>query len=173
MTNPRALIIAGPNGAGKTNFAREFLPNEWRCLTFINADLIAVGLAPFTPESAALSAAKLMAQAMATAVASRQSFVVESTLSGRSYLGLIQHWQKVGYLVKVIFLRLPHAELAIERVRLRVSQGGHDITEDVIRRRFTQGWTNSQELYRPIVDEWTLFDASGLPPRLIKSGKKP
>lgn len=58
----RILIIAGPNGAGKTTFAREFLPREGKCPNFVNADLIAAGLAPFRPESAAIRAGRLYSQ---------------------------------------------------------------------------------------------------------------
>ena len=106
MSRPRALIIAGPNGAGKTTFSRQFLPHEGRCLTFINADLIAAGLSPFDPARAALQAAKLMACAIHTAMASKVDFAVETTLAGRSYLGLIREWKVCGYQVGMVFLRL-------------------------------------------------------------------
>ncbi|MCZ2135501.1 MAG: hypothetical protein LC098_08750 [Burkholderiales bacterium] len=56
----RVIIIAGPNGAGKTTFAHEFLPHEADCPVFVNADLIAAGLAPFAPATAAIEAGRLM-----------------------------------------------------------------------------------------------------------------
>lgn len=56
----KIIIIAGPNGAGKTTFAREYLPNEANCPIFVNADLIAAGLAPFAPETASIKAGRLM-----------------------------------------------------------------------------------------------------------------
>lgn len=168
---PRALIIAGPNGAGKTTFAKEFLPREGHCLTFINADLIAAGLSPFAPGLAAIPAAKLMALAINDAVAQRQDFCVETTLAGRSYLGLIRKWKSDGYRVRLIFLRLPTADLAVERVRQRVRQGGHDIPEDVIRRRFVNGWANFTTLFLPLVDGWDLYDANTMPPVLIDTAK--
>lgn len=169
MSQPRALIIAGPNGAGKTTFSKEFLPREGHCLIFINADLIAAGLSPFDPARAAIPAAKLMAQTINDTVDKRLDFAVETTLAGRSYLGLIRTWHAAGYRVGVIFLRLPTVDLAIERVRLRVQQGGHNIPEDVIRRRFTQGWVNFDTLYRPLVNDWRLYDASVQIPQLIDS----
>ncbi len=172
MTRPRALIFAGPNGAGKTTFAKEFLPQEGHCLRFINADLIAVGLSPFEPARAAIQAAKLMVQAIDEAARLRHDFAVETTLSGRSYLGLIRDWQAAGYQIGLLFLQLPSADLAVERVRLRVQQGGHDIPEAVIRRRFTQGWSNFTDHYRQLVDVWRLYDASALPARLIDSGQQ-
>ena len=173
MARPRCLIIAGPNGAGKTTFAREFLPQEGHCLTFINADLIAAGLAPFNPAGVALQAARLMVEAINTAVAARRDFAVETTLSGRSYLGLIRDWRAAGYQVGLYYLRLRTVEMAIERVRGRVQQGGHDIPEPVIRRRFTQGWENFQSLYRQSVDTWRLLDASDSTVRHLESGSNP
>ena len=131
-TPPRVLIIAGPNGAGKTTFAREFLPNEAGCPVFVNADLIAAGLSPFTPNTAAIRAGRLMLQELARHFAARSSFAFETTLSGRGYLRLIDQWQAAGYRVKLIFLQLASAEEAIGRVAQRVKQGGHDVPVTVI-----------------------------------------
>lgn len=124
VKSPRVLIIAGPNGAGKTTFAKQFLPHEGNCLTFINADLIAAGLSPFAPARAAVHAAKLMAQAIDTAAAARIDFAVETTLSGRSYIGLIRTWKAASYRVGLVFLRLPSADLAVERAACACSKAG-------------------------------------------------
>jgi len=131
----KVIVIAGPNGAGKTTFAREFLPREADCPVFINADLIAAGLAPFAPESAALHAGRVMLAEMARHFAARDSFAFESTLAGRSYTSHIREWQAAGYRVKLIFLQLDSPETAIARVAQRVRQGGHDIPQATIRRR--------------------------------------
>ena len=141
-------------------------------MRYINADLIAYGLSPFEPEAAALEAAKLMAKNISTAVAVREDFAVETTLSGRSYIGLIKKWQDTGYQVALTFLQLPTAEHAIDRVKERVRQGGHSIPEDVIRRRFINGLKNFNDAYRPLVDAWYLYDAMQLPPTLMASGVK-
>jgi predicted ABC-type ATPase len=141
---PKELIIAGPNGAGKTTFAREFLPNEAGCPIFVNADLIAAGLAPFAPESAALLAGRLMLEQLEQHFRARQSFAFETTLAGRAYLRHIQRWRAAGYRVKLIYLRLASAEEAIARVAQRVAQGGHHIPEETIRRRFGAGLHNFQ-----------------------------
>ena len=93
---PRIIIIAGPNGAGKTTFAREFLPREAACPVFVNADLIAAGLAPFAPDTAALQAGRVMLQELARHFAARTSFAFETTLSGRGYVRLIKEWQAAG-----------------------------------------------------------------------------
>lgn len=157
----RVIIIAGPNGAGKTTFAREFLPNEAHCPIFVNADLIAAGLAPFAPETAALQAGRLMLQEIERHFAARDSFAFETTLSGRGYLKSIRRWQAAGYRVKLIFLRLDTADTAIRRVAQRVKQGGHYIPDDIIRRRFSSGLDHFERLYAPLVDAWTLYDNTG------------
>jgi predicted ABC-type ATPase len=167
MSVPRILIIAGPNGAGKTTFAREFLPNEAGCPVFVNADLIAAGLAPFAPETAAVHAARLMLQEIGRHFAARTSFAFETTLSGRGYLRQIEQWQAAGYRVKLIFLQLASAEEAIARVAQRVRQGGHDIPDAVVRRRFAAGLSNFHRLYAPKVDAWVLYDNAGAQPVLL------
>lgn len=174
MTEPRkVIIIAGPNGAGKTTFAREFLPNEAGCPVFVNADLIAAGLAPFAPDSAALQAGRLMLRELERHFAAGESFAFETTLAGRGYVSHIALWQAAGYRVKLIFLRLDSAEEAIARVAQRVRQGGHDIPEQTIRRRFGAGLRNFERLYAPLVDAWALYDNAGAAPRLIDWSEKP
>lgn len=165
-TQPRIIILAGPNGAGKTTFAREFLPREADCPCFINADLIAAGLSPFAPERAAIQAGRLMLQAIARHVAQGESFAFETTLSGRAYAARIPQWRKSGYRVELMFLGLPSADLAVERVARRVLQGGHDIPEATIRRRFEAGRRLFTRVYQPLVDRWELYDNAGEQPVL-------
>lgn len=169
----KVIIIAGPNGAGKTTFAREFLPQEAGCPVFVNADLIAAGLAPFAPETAAVRAGRLMLQELQRHFAARESFAFETTLSGRGYLRHIRRWQAAGYRVKLIFLQLDSPEEAIARVAQRVRQGGHDIPEAIIRRRFAAGRENFERLYAPLVDAWVLYDNAGATPVLLDWSEKP
>lgn len=167
MTDPRRIIIiAGPNGAGKTTFAREFLPQEAHCPDFINADLIAAGLSPFNPDAAALRAGRLMLDEIDSRVARWRSFAYETTLSGRAYAPQIPAWRQQGYHVKLIFLSLPSAEMAVARVSARVAQGGHSIPDAVVRRRFDTGLRNFHVLYKRLVDAWVLYDNSG-PSRVL------
>jgi predicted ABC-type ATPase len=166
----RIIIIAGSNGAGKTTFAREFLPKEAGCPVFVNADLIAAGLAPFEPATAAVRAGRLMIEEMEFHVSEKRSFAFETTLSGRRYARVIPHWQSIGYRIKLVFLYLQDVKIAIERVRVRTRQGGHDVAESVIRRRYEQGWRNFQEIYKGLVDTWVLYDNSGETPRLVDAG---
>ncbi|WP_376692331.1 AAA family ATPase [Wenzhouxiangella sp. EGI_FJ10409] len=162
----RILIIAGPNGAGKTTFAREYLLQEANCPVFVNADLIAAGLSPFRPESVAFQAGRLMLAEIARHAAAGISFGFETTLSGRGYARMIPRWQDDGYRVKLIFLQLDRPETAIARVAERVRQGGHDVPEETIRRRFHAGKNNFASLYRHLVDSWALYDNSGEGPEL-------
>lgn len=168
----KILIIAGPNGAGKTTFAREFLPGEAHCPIFINADYIAHGLSPFSPETAALKAGKLMVKEVNDHVACRRNVAIETTLGGHRYARLIPRWQALGYAVKLVFLSLPCVELAIARVACRVKQGGHSIPEQTIRRRFDAGKRNFERLYKPLVDAWALYDNSGSQPVLLEEDEK-
>ena len=158
------IIIAGPNGAGKTTFAREFLPNEAGCPTFVNADLIAEGLNPLQPEQEAVAAGRMMLAMIRRYVDEGRSFAFETTLSGRTYASMIPRWREQGYRVRLFFLRLPSPEIAIARVRQRVSTGGHNIPDDVIRRRFNSGLNNFEAIYQELVDEWKLYDSTGITP---------
>jgi predicted ABC-type ATPase len=167
----RIIIIAGPNGAGKTTFARSFLPAEARLPRFINADLIAAGLAPFAPETAALKAGRLMVQEIAQCAQRGESFAFETTLSGLGYLRHIAEWRAQGYRVSLYFLKVPDAETAIARVAARVRQGGHDIPPSIIRRRFDTGWSNFWKLYKRAVDDWTLYENGGLEPVILEWGE--
>lgn len=171
--NKKILIIAGPNGAGKTTFARSFLPEEAQCPRFINADLIAAGLSPFAPEGAAVKSGRLMLGEIDSCVAQGESFAFETTLSGVGYRQRIRRWRALGYHVSLFFLRLPDAQMAIARVAMRVRQGGHDIPEGVVRRRFTAGLHNFEAVYKAEVDDWALYDNAGEEPVLLEWSQKP
>ncbi len=163
-SQPIVYVIAGPNGSGKTTFARKFLPDFVQCRQFLNADLIAAGLAPFAPESQALVASGLVLEQARKFVHNRQSFSLETTLAGRSYSKIIPQWQAAGFQVVLFFLWLPTADLAVERVAGRVKQGGHSIPEPDIRRRYQRGLKNLFNLYLPIVDFAYVYNGAILPP---------
>lgn len=167
----KIIIIAGPNGAGKTTFARSFLPEEAQCPRFINADLIAAGLSPFAPDTAAIKAGRLMLEEMANCVKRRENFAFETTLAGLSYLSRIKQWREQEYHVSLFFLCLPTAEAAVARVAERVRQGGHAVPEAVIRRRFDAGLRNLERACKPAVDAWAKFDSVGESPVLLEWGE--
>ncbi len=146
------------------------MPNEADCPVFVNADLIAAGISPFDPERAAFRAGRIMLEQIHAFSKKGESFAFETTLSGISYLRMIEHWQKQNYIVKLIFLSLPTSEFALARVRQRVIEGGHYIPDDVVRRRFLAGIRNFEEKYKDRIDEWLLFDNSGEQPILLDKG---
>jgi len=167
VNHPRLYIIAGPNGAGKTTFAREFLPRYAECKQFVNADFIAGGLAPFSPETAALRAGRLLLEQIRLLADKRSDFGFETTLSGVTYVSLLRKLKAQGYRIQMFFLWIPNVELALKRIADRVRMGGHDIPKNVVRRRFHKGLQNLFKLYRPLLDSWTIFDNSGVLPQLI------
>lgn len=167
--NPNAYIIAGPNGAGKTTFAREFLPNYANCKTFINADLIAEGMAPFSPESAAFRAGRLMLEEIEFHASRGEDFGFETTLSGKGHIRVVRGLKKRGYEVHIFYLWVPSAELALSRVRGRVLRGGHNIPEAVVRRRFERSIRNFLGEYRQLGDRWIMFDNSAAELSIIAS----
>lgn len=167
----QCYIVAGPNGSGKTTFAKTFLPNEGQCLQFINADLIAEGLSPLNPESAALEAGRIMLHKIEEAVAKGESFAFESTLSGKNYVDRIRVWKDKGYKIGIYYLKLSGIDIAVDRVRLRVAEGGHNIAEGTIRRRYQRSWDNFLSIYQPLADFWTVFDNTGESPVILEESQ--
>jgi predicted ABC-type ATPase len=168
----KILILAGPNGAGKTTLAWEFLPKEAQCPTFVNADLIAAGVSPFAPEESAMRGGRLMVQLIAEHVVRGDSFAFETTLADRSYARHIPDWQATGYHVSLLFLALPSAEAAVQRVVERAAQGGHFVPENIVHRRFLAGRTNLELVHKPLVDAWAVYDNSGSEPVLTDWDEK-
>jgi len=168
---PNLYIIAGPNGSGKTTFMKRFLPFYAHCLNFVNADLIASGLAPFSPEGAAIKAGKLMIEEIKQYRRQRADFAFETTLAGRTYQTLLRDMKKEGYYIRLFFLWLQSPDLALRRVKERVNMGGHDVPVQTILRRFDRGLYNLFHLYRPLLDSWILFDNSGEEPIVIAKEK--
>jgi predicted ABC-type ATPase len=172
IRQPTAYVIAGPNGAGKTTFATEFLPDFVKCREFLNADLIAAGLSPFAPETQNMRAGRLLLERIRELSKAREDFGFETTLAGRIHVKLLTDLQRWGYRIDLFFLWLPSAEVAIRRVAQRVSEGGHAVPEDVVRRRLVSGVRNLFQLYGPRVDSWWLYDASRMPPSPIAQTEK-
>jgi len=155
------IILAGANGAGKTTFANEYLPAAEESLVFVNADEIAREPAPSALPQASRDfyAARLMLNEIDRLVAGRTEFMFETTLATRTYARKIPLWRSVGYTVALLYLRLPDVEHSIMRVRRRVEAGGHGIPEDVIRRRYAKSLRYLEDIYKPIVDEWYIWDS--------------
>lgn len=164
---PNLFVIAGPNGAGKTTYARRFLPEEMGVREFVNADLIAAGLSPFAPSEAAFEAGRIMLRRLRELSAQRVDFAFETTLSGRGYAPLLREMRAAGYYVRMDFLWIPELGVTRKRVRDRVAKGGHDIPDEVQARRFHLGVRNLATLYRPLLNDWRLFDNTKPVPHLV------
>lgn len=167
MKAKNVYIIAGPNGSGKTTFAKKFLPQYANCKNFVNADLIAGGLSPFAPRSAAIKAGKLLLGEIRSLAEKKVDFAFETTLSGKMHASFLKKQKTRGYSIHLFFLWIPKVELAIERIKDRVASGGHDVEDVDVRRRFKRSTYNLFKLYRPLLDSWYLFDNSTEIPRLI------
>jgi predicted ABC-type ATPase len=151
---PTLIIIAGPNGAGKTTFAREYLSTERR-FEFVNADEIARGLR--TPSD--FSAARIMLTRIDELVDANADFVIETTLASLTYAQKIPLWQRQGYRVSLIYIRLSSVDVSLARVRKRVEAGGHDIPASALRRRFGRSQEYFATVYKPLVDSWYEWDS--------------
>ena len=171
MSSPSVVILAGPNGAGKTTASPFVIRDQLGIREFVNADHIAQGLSGFAPETTAIAAGRIMLNRLHELGRKRATFAFETTLATRSFVPWLRELRASGYTVRLVFLALPTPELAIERVRLRVSQGGHDVPEDVIRRRFVRGIRNFFADYADLADTWALYDSSDREPRLVASGE--
>lgn len=167
---PNLYIIAGCNGAGKTTASYTVLPEMLNCKEFVNADEIARGLSPFQPDKAAIDAGKIMLTRIKDLIKLQVDFSFETTLSARHFVRLIKTAQQQGYFVTLVFFWLNSTDLAIQRVKMRVSEGGHNIPNDTIRRRYKMGVTNLIKLYIPVCDYWMVINNSVSPFQLIAEG---
>jgi predicted ABC-type ATPase len=167
---PNLYIIAGCNGAGKTTASYTILPEILHCREFVNADSIAAGLSPFNPESVALEAGRIMLQRIHQLMEEKADFAFETTLATRSYVSLVKKAQETGYRVRLVYFWLDDPELAIKRVAERVSEGGHNIPVEVIKRRYYRGIYNLLNLYIGICNNWMVFNNVTYPERIAEGG---
>jgi predicted ABC-type ATPase len=160
---PAIYLIAGCNGAGKTTFAKEFLPKEVKCLRFLNADELARGISPLKPSAGAVRAARLLLTQVDECLRRRETFALESTLSGKTYIRLFQRARQLDYEIELHYLWLSSPAQAVARVRQRVQQGGHHVPAADIRRRFKRSLVHLLADYLPLATRWAVWDSRGLP----------
>jgi predicted ABC-type ATPase len=157
---PTALIIAGPNGAGKTTFADEYLALEEREFAFVNADEISRELSELPDQAVRdVLAGRMMLQRLNEVVETGADFAVETTLATRIYARRIPDWRSKGYVVSLVYLRLKSAEESTARIRKRIAAGGHGIADEIARRRFGKSLAYLEQIYKPLVDEWYVWDS--------------
>ena len=169
---PRLYIISGCNGAGKTTASYSMLPEMLSCSEFVNSDEFAKSLSPFKPENASIQASRYMLQKIRYLLKRQSDFAVETTLATRTLLKTVRMAQAAGYSVTLLYFWLNSPELAIERVKARVENGGHNIPEETIRRRYKVGVDYFFHHYAPICERWILADNSQTPFRVIAEGSK-
>lgn len=171
---PKLYIISGCNGAGKTTASYTVLPEILGCREFVNADNIAAGLSPFNPEKVAFKAGRLMLKQVSELMKDGVDFAFETTLATRSYVSFIKEAYKKGYEINLLYFWLKSPEFAIQRVAQRVSQGGHNIPNKIIIRRYYRGIKNLFDLYIPVCDNWMVIDNMDLVPEIIaQNGSDP
>ncbi len=164
---PNIYMIAGPNGAGKTTSAMALLPDVLHCHEYVNADAIAAALSPFNPDSTALKAGRLMLDRIHQLAEQKVDFAFETTGASKSFAPFLTNCKKHGYYVTALYLWLHSPKLALNRVANRVKNGGHNIPELVVRRRYHRSLKNFFTLYTPLSDEWSIYDNSYSHPTLI------
>lgn len=172
MKDKKVYVIAGPNGSGKTTFAKKFLPKYVKCPHFVNADLIAHGLSPFSPQMVAIKAGKLVLEQIHDLANKNVDFAFETTLSGKSYLSFLNSLKNKGYSIHLFFLWIPNIDIAIARIKERVAEGGHNVPTQDVKRRFYRSIHNLFKLYKPLLNSWILFDNSSATPNIISEEKE-
>lgn len=158
---PTAIVLAGINGSGKTTASRAILAETLKLMTFVNADVIALGLCGFDPNRAALEAGRIMLERLHKLAERREDFAFETTLAARTYAGWLKSLRQNGYDIHLLYFWLKSPELAIGRVANRVKAGGHHVPDDTIRQRYSRSIRNFFELYRPVATTWKVYDNSG------------
>lgn len=143
------------------------LPDILDCNEYVNADEIARGISPFQPEKVAIEAGRVMLRRMNELLDQNESFAFETTLATRSFKNFILNAKRNNYRVTLIYFWLDSVQLAQLRVQNRVAEGGHNIPDNVVERRYLRGIHNLFHLYADICDLVLVYDNSKSDPELI------
>ena len=167
LGQPILHLIGGPNGAGKTTFCKECLPREGSCRRFLNSDEIAKGLSPLDSSASQVQAGRILLQNLSAFIADKETFAIESTLSGTTYAKYLERARHAGFRIELHFLWLPSALESHRRVQQRVKEGGHHVSREDIGRRYPRIIENLFRIYLPMADCWYFWDARKLPLEMV------
>lgn len=167
--HPTFWLIAGPNGIGKTTYARARLEAISGSVNFVNMDEIARGLSPLRPSLAERDAAEVALQRAHRFIAAKATFAMETTLSGHAHLRLLRAATRAGMKTALMFFAAAEPAICLARIARRVAEGGHDVDEAIVLRRFERGARNFP-LYAAEASLWRLYDAAGSTPVLAAEG---
>jgi predicted ABC-type ATPase len=168
---PTLWIIAGPNGAGKTTYAFRHIRAVSGTARFVNLDEIARGLSPLDPEAEQRRAARVALDMMRELIAERRSFSIETTLAGRTHLQTVAQARASGFRCVLLFFAVRSVDISLARIARRVSEGGHDVPETDVRRRFERAMANLPA-YIGLVDLWRVLDNNGGRPEAVAEGRR-
>lgn len=148
-------IIAGANGSGKSTLAHYLLPVKQ--LEFLNADEIAKEINPEAIDKVKITAGKEYFKRLKTFFDNEKSFIIETTLSGQTLEKTIQKAKNLNYEIILIYVFIDNPQICIERIKVRVKNGGHNIPDEDVIRRYKRSKKNFYHLYKDLVDEWAVY----------------
>ncbi len=155
MKSKTVYVVSGANGSGKTTFAKEFVKTS--NLIFLNADEIEKEFNPDDQEGGKIRAGRIFFKQLKDLIQSDSDFIIESTLSGKSLISRLKKLKQNGFKIIILYVFLGNIKMAIERVRIRVEEGGHHIPKKDITRRYSRSINNFWYIYKNIADEWQIF----------------
>ncbi|HBE03330.1 MAG TPA: hypothetical protein DC049_12790 [Spirochaetia bacterium] len=150
---PQLIIIAGHNGCGKSTFAFEYLKHFK--YEYLNPDEMAKSLSPLHIDKARIQAGKLFFEKIQEKITNKESFSIESTLSGKYLIGFLDKIKK-KYYIRIVYIFLDNTEMAIERIKIRVAKGGHHIPDEDVIRRYERSKNNFWDIYKNLADDWEI-----------------
>ena len=155
ITKKQLYIIAGPNGSGKSTLAHQLLPVKK--LEFLNADEIALELNPKAIDKVKITAGKEYFRRLKILFDSEKSFIIETTLSGQTLEKTMQKAKKLNYEIILIYVFIDNPQICIERIKVRVKKGGHNIPDQDVIRRYKRSKENFYHLYKDMANEWAVY----------------